>query len=297
MQLRTFVACALVSMTAACSSGDDAAETTRGAATGEPAMTAAESPQPPLIQLWASGTPAFGIFAPSDRPMRGPDGEFQPPVYSIEGGARMAANPLLDYVFLNLEGSWDPDAIAAIREGLDTPDRVGDKALLVRIPPISADGEAAARERVHAALAAGADGVVMPHVRSVEEARLAVSFFEEADADVWSPANPEGTILAMLMIEDPGALAQAAEIADVPGYSVLACGIGSLTRALGNDRDAGEAGNQEVLAQAKRVGLPDMITANDQDVARRIEEGFLGLLMSGPDADAHIEVGRAAAGR
>ena len=51
----------------------------------------------------------------------------------------------------------------------------------------------------------------------------------------------------MLMIEDPGALAEAAQIADVPGYSVLACGIGSLSQALG-DRAAGEAGNQEVLA-------------------------------------------------
>ena len=86
---------------------------------------------------------------------------------------------------------------------------------------------------------------------------------------------------------------------DVParrGSSVLACGIGSLSQALG-DRAAGEAGNQEVLAQAKRVGLPDMITANADNVAQRIEEGFLGLLMSGPDADAHIEIGRAAAGR
>jgi len=40
-----------------------------------------------------------------------------------------------------------------------------------------------------------------------------------------------------------------------------------------------------------------MITANDQNVAQRIEEGFLGLLMNGPDADAHIEIGRSAAGR
>ena len=72
--------------------------------------------------------------------------------------------------------------------------------------------------------------------------------------------------------------------------------IGSLTRALG-DREAGEAGNQEVLAQAKRVGLPDMITANSDDVARRIDEGFLGLLMSGPQASEAIEVGRAHAGR
>jgi 2-keto-3-deoxy-L-rhamnonate aldolase RhmA len=103
-------------------------------------------------------------------------------------------------------------------------------------------------------------------------------------------------VIAMLMIEDPGALEAAAEIADIPGYSVLACGIGSLTRALG-DREAGEAGNQEVLAQAKRVGLPDMITANADDVARRIDEGFLGLLMSGPEANAAIEVGRAHSGR
>lgn len=63
------------------------------------------------------------------------------------------------------------------------------------------------------------------------------------------------------------------------------------------DGEAGEAGNQEVLRHSKRVGVPDMITANSDDVARRIDEGFLGLLMSGPDADEHIRVGRAAAGR
>ena len=250
----------------------------------------------PLLSLWQSGIPAFGVFVPNDRPTRASDGQFQTPVYSAEGGASLAENPLLDYVFLNLEPAWDLDAVSAIREGLDSAERVSDKALLVRIPPISKDGEQAARERVHAALAAGADGVVMPHVRSEAEARLAVSFFEEVNANVWSPNNPEGTVLAMLMIEDPGALKQVVEIADVPGYSVLACGIGSLSRALG-DREAGEVGNQDVLAQAKRVGLPDMITANDADVVRRIEEGFLGLLMSGPDADEHIEVGRAAAGR
>ena len=293
MRLRNSFVLLLVSFAAACT-GSDGDSGVSGS--GEAVMTASEPAQLPLIELWKAGTPAFGIFAPSDRPTRGPDGEFQPPVYSVEGGLRMAANPLLDYVFLNLEPAWDPAAVAAIREGLDSSERVSDKALLVRIPPISEDGEAAARERVHAALAAGADGIVMPHVRSVEEARLAVSFFEEVDADVWSPSNPDGTVLAMLMIEDAGALEQAAEIADVPGYSVLACGIGSLTRALGN-REAGEAGNQEVLAQAKRVGLPDMITANDRDVAQRIEEGFLGLLMNGPDADAHIELGRSVAGR
>lgn len=292
---RTLTALLLTSSLIACSGGESESA---GTSTGAPEMTSAAVEPLPLISLWEEGVPAFGVFVPSERERgaTGPDGERLPPLYTVDGGARLAANPLLDYVFLNLEGSYDADAITAIREGLDTPDRVSDKALLVRIPPISADGPEAARARVREALDAGADGIVLPHVRSAEEARLAVSFFEEVGADVWSPANPGGTVLAMLMIEDPGALAEAEQIADVPGYSVLACGIGSLSAALG-DRAAGEAGNQEVLAQAKRVGLPDMITANADDVAERIEQGFLGLLMSGPDADWHIEVGRAAAGR
>ena len=250
--------------------------------------------QSSLIQLWSQGTPAFGIFVPSEgeRGARGPDGERLPPIHTSAGGAQHGANPILDYLFLNLEGSYNVEAVAAIAEGMASVD--SPLTLLVRIPPISADGADAARSRVAEAIAAGADGIVMPHVRSPEEARQAVSFF--AEYDVWSPMNPEGTVLVMLMIEDPGALEAAQEIADVQGYSVLACGIGSLSAALG-DRVAGEAGNMVVLDHAIRVGLPDMITANSDDVAQRIEEGFLGLLMNGPEADAHIAVGRAAAGR
>jgi hypothetical protein len=101
----------------------------------------------------------------------------------------------------------------------------------------------------------------------------------------------------MIMIEDPGALAMVAEIADTPGYSVLACGIGSLRGALGGDREAAEAGNQEVLSHAKRVGVADMITANTRDIEERVQQGFLALLMQGPDADEAIRIGRAAAGR
>jgi 2-keto-3-deoxy-L-rhamnonate aldolase RhmA len=274
--------------------GGDRAETegaASSAATSGPAMTAAE--QTKLIRLWAEGTPAFGIFVPSERERgaRGPDGERLPPLYTARGGAALAANPLLDYAFLNLESSYDADAVRAIAEGIGD----ADVTLLVRIPPISADGAEAARTRVAEILAAGGDGVVLPHVRGTAEAREAVSFFD--GHDVWSPENPEGTVLAMLMIEDPGALEEAADIADVGGYSVLACGIGSLTQALGGDREAGEAGNQAVLVEATRAGLPDMITANAEDVAQRIDEGFLGLLMSGPEADRAIEVGRAHVGR
>ena len=101
----------------------------------------------------------------------------------------------------------------------------------------------------------------------------------------------------MLMLEDPAAVAQARDVADLKGYSILACGIGSLAQALGGDRAGAEAGTQKVLAEAKRAKLADMLTANPQDVAQRVKEGFLALLMQGPTADEAITIGRAAAGR
>ena len=252
-----------------------------------------------LIDLWADGIATFGIFVPNERPLTAEQrrsGQRSAPVYTREGGERLARNPLLDFLFLNLEGGYDIEAVVAIAEGLRSPDAVGRKTLLVRIPPIERDGEEVTRTRVREILAVGADGVVLPHVRSPEEARAAVSFFTEVGADVWSPSNPSGEIIVMIMVEDAGALAMVAEIADTPGYSVLACGIGSLTRALG-DREAAEAGNQEVLSHAKRVGVADMITANARDIEERVQQGFLALLMQGPDADEVIRIGRAAAGR
>lgn len=253
-----------------------------------------------VVDLWAAGRPAFGVYVPDERPAevaRSPEGRRQPPVYTREGAAALAANPLYDYLFLNLEGAYDPEAVVALSEGLRTPGATERKTLLVRIPPISADGEDAARMRVAEILAAGADGVILPHVRSVEEARTVIGFFAEAGADVWSPSNPDGDVIAMIMLEDPDAVAAVHEIAALPGYSILACGIGSLTRALDGDRSAAEAGNRRVLAAATEAGLADMITANADDVADRVDQGFLALLMSGAGADEAIRIGRTAAGR
>ena len=252
-----------------------------------------------LIDLWAQGKPAFGVYAPNENPgSRGQRGQPpQPAVYTREGGEKLAINPLYDYVFLNLEGSYDAAAVKAMADGLRSPNAVNRKALIVRIPPIDKDGAAAARVRVKDALDAGADGVAIPHVRSLDEAKLAISFFQDAKANVWSPSNPGGRTIAMLMLEDPAAVAQAKEVADLEGYSILACGIGSLAQALGGDRAAAEAGTQKILAEAKRAKLADMLTANLQDVEPRVKEGFLALLMQGPTADEAIRIGRAAAGR
>ncbi len=268
------------------------------------------------IGLWERNLAAFGVFVPPEfaggagpggggRPGPGAEpgsgagtrGQRGPPRYTVEGGRELARNPLLDFVFLNLERNYDPAAVEAIATGLRSPGAAGRKTLLVRIPSIEQDGEEVTRARVREALELGADGVVLPHVRDVAEARAAVGFFEDAGADVWSPANPDGTVIAMLMVEDPDAVAEAAAIADVPGYSVLACGIGSLTGALGGDREAAEQGNRAVLAEATRAGLADMITANSGDIEQRVGEGFLGLLMQVGGAEEAIRLGRQAAGR
>jgi 2-keto-3-deoxy-L-rhamnonate aldolase RhmA len=138
-------------------------------------------------------------------------------------------------------------------------------------------------------------------VRSAAEARLAAGFFREGGANVWSPANPTGTVVAMLMIEDPGAVAELDAIAAVPGYSLLSCGIGSLTMAMGGRDKApdAEAACQRVHDGAKKMGMPSMMTANAATLRDRITRGYRGLLLMGATAqtDSLIRVGREAVGR
>lgn len=272
------------------------------------AIVTASAAHAQVIPLWSQGKVAFGVYAPNEnapagRGPGGPGGGGAPaaarpkPLYTVGGAEKLAMNALYDYVFLNLEGSYDPEAVKAMSQGLRSAKATSRKTLLVRIPPISADGADAAKARVKEILDAGADGVTIPHVRDLEEAKLALSFFAAAKADIWSPANPKGTKLAMLMLEDPHAIAQRAGIANLPHLSVLACGIGSLAQALGGDRAGAEAGTQQVLVETKRVTIANMLTANAKDVEQRVKEGFLALLMNGPQADEAIKIGRAAAGR
>jgi 2-keto-3-deoxy-L-rhamnonate aldolase RhmA len=252
------------------------------------------------LDLWKSGKPAFGIYAPNENPGergRGEGTRRLRAVYTRHGGEKLAANPLVDYVFLNLEGAYDADAIKAIAQGLRSPGAVGRKTLIVRIPSIETAGAPLTKSRVKEAFELGADGVTIPHVRSVDEAKQAISFFTDAKANVWSPSNPSGDRIAMLMLEDPEAVKQAKHVADLGGYSVLACGIGSLTQALGGDRAGAEEGTQRVLMESKRARLVNMLTASPQDVEKRVKEGFLALLTQGQMADETIRLGRAAAGR
>src|SRR5215213_11273834 len=84
-----------------------------------------------VLDVWKTGKAAFGVYAPSEAE-RG-----QPPKYTPEGAKTVAANPLYDYVFLNLEGAYDAAAVKAYGSTLKNNSK---KTLIVRIPPISKDG-------------------------------------------------------------------------------------------------------------------------------------------------------------
>jgi HpcH/HpaI aldolase/citrate lyase family len=268
----------------------------------------------PLIDLWSQSKPAFGVFVPNEAPRdpnagpgRGGPGGSAPggagqgprakPVYTEAGGEKLAANSLYDYVFLNLEGAYDSAAVKAmatgLRKGATAMRRV---SLIVRVPAFHEDA-AAGRVRIREVFAAGGDGITFPHVETLDEAKQILAAAQAEKINVWSPGNPKGDKILMMMLEDPAAVAQAAEFASLKGYSLLACGIGSLRGALKGDAAGAEAGVQKVLAETKRVKLVNMLTATSQDVEQRVKEGFLGILAQGQDPDGAIKIGRAVAAR
>jgi 2-keto-3-deoxy-L-rhamnonate aldolase RhmA len=268
-------------------------------ACGDSSPTPMTPARPAVLDLWSQGIPAFGIFVPDERPAedRGEPGARLPALYTAEGGQRLAENPLLDYLFLNMEGRYDPQGVSAIVSGVRNAGSAAPPAVLVRLPSVATAGEEETRTRIREVLAMGADGVVIPHIRTQEEAERVIGFVRETGADVWSPENPTGRIVAMLMVEDPEAAAQAPGISRLEGFSILACGIGSMTSALGGDREAAEVWNRFVFDEATAAGRPSMTTANPGDIVDRIEQGFLALLTSGPQAEEAIRIGRAAIGR
>lgn len=290
------------------------------------APAAAQRSSNTLVQLWSQGKTAFGVFVPNEAARAGAPGPAAPgagasgagapaarpqgapgsgtagaqrqrprPVYTAAGAEKLAANPLYDFVFLNLEGAYDGEAVQAIATGLRKAPGTR-PALLVRVPAFH-DDPAQGRARIREVFAAGADGITFPHVRTVDEANQIIAAARAEKINVWSPDNPTGDKILMMMVEDPGAVAQAAAFADLKGYSVLACGIGSLRGALKGDAAGAEAGTQKVLAETKRAKLANILTATTQDVEQRVKEGFLGILAQGQNADDAIKSGRKAANR
>jgi 4-hydroxy-2-oxoheptanedioate aldolase len=99
----------------------------------------------------------------------------------------------------------------------------------------------------------------------------------ERRADVW-PLNPDGDLLAVVMIESEEGLKNLDAIASVPGVGALFLGAGSdLSRSMGVRPNAPEveAAFQQVLSACKSHKVACGITAGaGADVERRVKEGW-----------------------
>ena len=224
----------------------------------------------------AAGEAIFGLFSGD---------------HTAEAGAAMAETRPLDFVFYSLEsGPFDIPALEDYAAGMAeaSGDR-GTHPMLLRIPPIR-DGHDEARDRAAQALAAGVAGIVYPHVETPEEAALAVDALGDA---AW-PGNPDGHLISLLLIEDQVGIDNVREIVSTPGVSAVSPGPGDLRRVYDGDMEKVEEAIQIVLAACLEFDVPCGITANAEDVATRLEQGFRVIIATQPEA---VTAGMAAAGR
>ena len=96
-------------------------------------------------------------------------------------------------------------------------------------------------------------------------------------ADVW-PLNPDGDLLATMMIESVEAMKNLDAIASVPGVGALFPGAGNdLSHSMGVRQDSPEleAAFQQMLRTCKARKVACAITASSgSDVARRVRQGW-----------------------
>ena len=99
----------------------------------------------------------------------------------------------------------------------------------------------------------------------------------ERHADVW-PLNPDGDLLATMMIESVEGLKNLDKIAAVPGVGALFPGAGGdLSRSLGVRQNTPEVEDafQQILRACKTHKVACAITATSgNDVAKRVREGW-----------------------
>lgn len=153
-------------------------------------------------------------------------------------------------------------------------------------------------DHIKRVLDAGAMGIIVPMVNTVEEARLAIAAakyppvgnrsiggalhalnFGATTADYFAQANDE--ILVILQTESPQGVENADEIYSLPGVDAIFVGPNDLTcqmrQADGTDPDpaAFEAMLNRILEAGQRNGVPVGLHTPSPEVARRrIEQGW-----------------------
>lgn len=271
-RLHLHLSVALTAALAACG-GDPEPEMEGGMP--EASMSAVSNPNV-IIELLSTGQPVFGMFAPEQ---------------SAEGGVAAAANTETDFIFYSLEsGPWDiPTMETFIASMTEAAGAAGPHPVTLRIPPIRED-HGAGRTHLMEGMAAGVNGIVLPHVEGPDE----IAMVNEVFGDRLWPLNPDGDVLNIVLIEDQAGIADAREIVSAPGVGVAIPGPGDLRRAYEGDMEAVENAIQTVLAACKEFDVPCGITAGPDDIAMRLEQGFEMIIVTRPEA---LAIGLQASGR
>jgi 4-hydroxy-2-oxoheptanedioate aldolase len=253
----------------------------------------------PVIAKLAAGKTVYGLIT-GDLSLTNARETARAPVDFVY--ADLEHNPL-DFPALNMFLLGMGDRAAVLKKGSLQPN----VALFARFPPEADQSQWVVKQ----ALDIGLMGVIFNGVDSREQALAAVrsmrypqlkgsKYMEpagirgygttgatwawgvsaqeyERHADLW-PLNPDGDLLATIMIESVDGLNHLEEIVAVPGVGALFLGAGAdLSRSLGVAQNAPEveAGFQKVLAACKSHNVPCAITAGSaSDVVRRVREGW-----------------------
>jgi 4-hydroxy-2-oxoheptanedioate aldolase len=254
----------------------------------------------PVIEKLAAGKPFFGV---------------QTGDLSLEN-ARSLARADIDYVYLEMEhGPMDFEGLHRFTVGMIDKTTILKKgnpqpnvAIFARFAPY---GREQAQWFVKQALDIGLMGVIFNGIDNREQALLAVRNMRypqkrnskypepaglrgyapanavwwwgipeaeyERRADLW-PLNPDGDLLAIMMIETAEGLKNADAIAAVPGVGAIFVGAGAdLSQYLGVERNSPELeqGFQTILKACLAHSVPCGITAtNPRDIAKRLEDGW-----------------------
>jgi 4-hydroxy-2-oxoheptanedioate aldolase len=205
--------------------------------------------------------------------------------FASVGAAEAMAHTGWDWIVVDTEhGAIDMESLASMLIAIGTTDTIP----MCRVPwndPML----------IKRALDAGAYGVVIPMVNSVEEAKAAVAAckyppdgIRSAGGGRWRywagndyPQHANEEIMVVVQIEHQDAVRNVKEILSVPG--VDACFIGpndlawsmGLQFATGDARKPHEEAIQAVVRGAKEVGVPAGIHARSaEEVVQRIKQGF-----------------------
>ncbi len=272
-----------------------------------------------IIRAWEQGRPAYAAFAQPDR----------------QSAIEFSTAPYDGVVFEMEHNSWDANVLQDSLQYLLNRKQIHDGGSLaptvtplVRIPANGAENNQWLAKQ---ALDRGVYGVIWPHISTVEQAYNAVSAcryprpktaplydpvgargdgphaatrywgLSQQDyylkADVW-PLNPQGEILALLMIEDLLGIENLDGILrDVRGIGCVLIGEGDLSQELGVPRQYEHPTVVDAMAKIVstckqhkvRVGHPHVTTKNVEAV---LAQGYTFLMSAPVKSYAAIEKAR-----